>query len=178
MLADIEIVENHTEENTLPRLDIARRVFYTSDGGSIELSMRRVTSLILERVMNEGKPKVPHIEITLMGKHKEIQENRNDPSYIKAVEEWEGDRQLRMLRYICDVGVRGEPPAWFADEQLEYFPDATRVDLKYLWVVSQVPDSDFELFSEALIGQTIATAKGLEESAKSFRSEDQRTDTE
>lgn len=171
-IQDIEVVENHVEKPELPRLDIAGGKFYTSDGNIIELSNRKVTSLLLERVLNSGKPTVPRIEITLLGKHKEIQENRNDPSYQAALKEWEDGRELRMMRYVFDVGVKGEPPQWFVDEQLDYFPNASRVDLKYLWVASLVPDTDLQLFSEAVIGRAMATAEALEESAKSFRSED------
>lgn len=177
-IPEIEVVENHVEKPELPRLDIAGGKFYTSNGNVIELSNRHVSQLMLERVINTGKPKVPHVEITLMGKHKEIQENRNDPSYIQALKDWEGEQQLRILRYMFDIGVKGEPPEWFIDEQTDYFPDASRVDLKYLWVSSLVPDVDMEAFSDTLIGRFIATAKGLDESAKSFRSEDQRADTE
>jgi hypothetical protein len=175
---EIELYDNHTEPETLPRLDIQRGVFITSDNQEIELSNRRVTSLMLERVLNAGKPTVPHIEITLLGKHKEVQENRNDPSYLQALKDWESEQQLRMMRYVFDVGVNGAPPDWFVDEQLDYFPNASRVDLKYLWVASRIPDSDLQAFSEAIVGRTIATAKGLEEAAESFRSEDQRTESE
>ncbi len=165
--------DNHTEEvETLPRLDIQRGVFITSTHDEIELSNRRITSLMLERVLNAGKPSVPHIEVTILGKHKEMQENRNDPNYLAALQDWESQQQLRMMRYVFDVGVNGEPPQEFVNEQLDYFPEATRVDLKYLWIASRVPDSDLQAFSEAIVGRTIATSKGLEESAATFRSED------
>ena len=80
-------------EETLPRLDIERGVFITSTHEEIVLSNRRITSLVLERVMNAGRPQVPHIEVTILGKHKEIQENRNDPNYIAALKDWEGQQQ-------------------------------------------------------------------------------------
>lgn len=149
----------------LAHLDAERGVFITSRGDEIELSGQKLSSLMLERVTSEGKPKIPRVEITLLGKHKELQANPNDPGYLALLKEWEGEQNIRVMRYLFVVGVKGKPSQEFVDEQKQFFPDATDLDLKYLWVASLVPDGDIDSFTEAVMGQSMTTTKGLEGAA-------------
>lgn len=153
------------EAPTLPRVDVERGVFITSKKTEVELSGKRISSLMLERIVNEGKPKIPHIEVTILGKHKEMQANPNDPGYLALLKEWEEGQNIRTMRYTFVVGTKGTPPQDFVEEQRQFFPDATDVDMKYLWVSSLIPDEDIDKFVEAIMGQSIATTKGLEEAA-------------
>lgn len=153
------------EENPLPRLDPARRVFITSRGNEIALSDRLVSSLILERIANDGKPKVPRVEVLLLGKHKELQANPNEPGYLALLEEWQTETRIATMRYIFNVGVKGEPPKDFVSEQQTFTPHATQADIKYMWVCSQLPDEDIDRLVEVILGKNIVTTKGLEDAA-------------
>lgn len=166
-IQDIEIVENHAEPQ--PRLDIQRGVFVTSRGDEIELSGKAITSLMLERVQSQGKPRIPKVEVTLLAgtKHeqKQVQLNDKDPAYLAELAEWESEQKIAVLRYIFCIGAKGQPPQEFVDEQRVYFPNATELEMKYLWVASRLPDDDIDDFTEVVLGRSIATAKGLDEAA-------------
>jgi hypothetical protein len=159
----------------LPRVDPDRKVFITSRGDEIELSGKMVSSLMLERISNEGKPRIPQTEVTLLGKHKQMQSNPNDAGYLALMKEWEAEQKIAIMRYIFVIGAKGQPPADFIEDQLQFFPDASAMELKYLWVSSRLPDSDIDSFTEAILGQNITTVKGLEEAANF--SESKSTDT-
>lgn len=146
-------------------LDAERGVFITSTRNEIALSGKGISALMLERITNEGKPKIPRQEVTLLGKHKEMQANANDPGYLALLEEWRDEQNIRVMRYMFNVGVSGAPSEAFSDEQRQFFPNATAVDLKYLWVASLLPDDDIDKFTEAIMGRGLTTVKGLEEAA-------------
>lgn len=160
--------------DVLPRLDAARGVFITSKGEEIQLSNKPVSALIVQQIQNQGKPSIPKVEITLLGKHKQLEANPEHPGYKAELKEWEENSNLAVLRYLCVVGVKGDAPADFIEEHRVFFPNATAAEMKYLWVASRIPDDDLASFTEAVMGQSVPTAKGLEESANSFRREDQR----
>jgi hypothetical protein len=151
-------------------VDPVRGVFITSRGEEIQLSDRPVSALIYERLQNEGKPKIPDIEVTILGR-KAKEPHPGHPGYLARLAEWESESQLAVLRYLFTVGTKGTPPPEFVEEQRPFFPTATDLDMKYLWVASRLPDEDMALFTEAVMGKSLVTAKGLEESADSFRGE-------
>lgn len=149
----------------LPRVDPARGVFITSRNEEIQLSDKPVSSLIVERLQQEGKPKIPMIEVTLMGKHKQMEPHVGHAGYQALLAEWQADAQMRVLRYLFVLGTKGQPPQSFIDEQSTFFPNASEQDYKYLWIASRLPDDDMGSFTEAIMGQTLPTAKGVEEVA-------------
>jgi len=155
-------------DDSRAHVDPERGVFITSRGDEIELSGKRLSSLMLERLANEGKPKIPRVEVTLMGKHKQLEANPDHPGYIAELKEWEGDMKIRSMRYVFVMGVKGEAPKAFIEEQQDWFPNATPTDWKYLWVSSLVPDSDIDVFIEAVVGQALPTEKGMAEAASKF----------
>jgi hypothetical protein len=159
-------------EQTLPRVDPARGVFITSRGDEIELSSKPISSLMLERLTNDGKPKIPMVEVTLMGKHRQLEPHPDDPGYKALLEEWTLESRMKTMRYVFIMGVKGQPPQDFMDEQRPFFPNATDSDFKYLWVASRLPDDDIDTFIEAVIGRTTPTQKGLAQSADSFQHQD------
>lgn len=146
-------------------VDTARGVFVNSRGEDIELSGKRVSSLMLERFINEGKPRIPMKEVLVLGKHKQMEANPNDPGYLALLAEWEGNQRINQLIYLFTLGVKGKPDDEFVADQLAFFPDASDVTLKYLWVCSMVPDEDIQLLAEAIIGKMLPTTKGLDEAA-------------
>lgn len=155
----------------LPRIDVARGVFITSRGDEIKLSNRPITSLMLERVTNQGKPRIPQKEVVILGKHKQMEANENDPGYLALLKEWQDEQNIRVMRYVFTVGTNATPPDDFIEAQAAFFPDATATDLKYLYVASLIPDSDIDKFTEAVLGRSMATETGLKEAANSFPSE-------
>ena len=76
---------------------------------------------------------------------------------------------MAVMRYLFVIGTKGQPPQAFADEQSAFFPNATAMEMKYIWVASRLPDEDMAAFTEVVMGRSLPTAKGLEESADSFR---------
>lgn len=158
-------------EQKLPRVDAARGIFVTSRGNEIQLSPNPVSALIVERLQAEGKPKIPMIEVLLLGKHKQLEPHVNHEGYQARLKEWQEEAQLKLIRYLFVVGTKGQPPQEFIDEQSPFFPGASEAEMKYLWVASQLPDDDMADFTEAIMGRSLVTAKGLDESADSFRRE-------
>lgn len=146
-------------------VDAMRGVFVTSNKNEVPLSGKQITSLMLERITNEGRPKIPMAEVVILGKHKQMEARPNDPGYLALKAEWEADQNIRVMRYIFTVGVKGKPPEEFLEDQRQFFPNASDAELKYLWVASLVPDIDIDKFSEAILGQTMTTTKGMEEAA-------------
>jgi hypothetical protein len=159
------------ESETLPRTDPVRGVFITSRGTEIELADNPISALIVQRLQSGGKPKIPMIEVTLLGKHKQLEPFPDHEGYKARLKEWEEDSQMALMQYLFTVGTKGTPPPEFVEEQHPYFPNATDNDMKYLWVASRLPDEDMGLFTEAVMGRSLPTAKGLDESADTFRSE-------
>lgn len=156
-------------EQSLPRVDVTRGVFLTSDGREVQLSDHPVSALIIERIKSQGKPKIPMIEVTLLGKHKQLEPNPNHEGYQARLAEWEEEMSAALMTYIFNAGVKGQPPPEFVEEQRYYFPDATAQDMKYLWVCTLFPSNDLAALSEAILGQFLTTEKGMAESADSFR---------
>jgi hypothetical protein len=153
----------------LPRVDPVRGVFITSRRDEIQLSDKPVSGLIYERLLKEGKPKIPMVEVTLVGGRKQLEPHPGHEGYLALLEEWQEQAYLRMIKYLFTVGVKGQPPQSFVDEHLAFFPGSSEPDLKYLWVCSFVPDDDIEPLTQAIMGKSIPTAEGLQESADSFR---------
>lgn len=146
-------------------VDVQHGVFVTSRGDTIELSGKRVSSLMLERLVNEGKPRIPMKEVLILGKHKQMEATPNDPGYLALLAQWEADQKISTLIYVFTIGVKGKPDAEFVEEQRAFFPDASETMMKYLYVCSMLPDEDIDALAEALIGQSLPTAKGLDGAA-------------
>lgn len=153
-----------------PRVDPARGVFITASGDEIEFSDKRVSRLMLDRVRNQGKPDIPKIEVVLMGKHHQLEDNPNDQNYLVAHKAWIEAAIIRMLKYLILVKVKGQPTQEFIDENREFFPDADEKEMKYLYFANMLTEEDIAPFLEAATGHTAPTTEGIEESAKSFRS--------
>jgi hypothetical protein len=165
LLMDDNHAEPMTDVITTAHVVPERGVFITSRGNEIELSGQSISSLMLERITNAGKPKIPRKEVLLLGKHKEVQANANDPDYLALLAEWDAERNVNIMRYVFVIGVKGQPPQEFVDIQKQFFEGATDLDIKYLWVTSRLPDEDINILLDVLLGRNLATAKGLEEAA-------------
>ena len=164
--------EGSSEPKSLPYVDPVERKFYCSNGNVISLSNRQVNPMIVMQITSRGKPEVPKVEVLLLGKHKQIQENPNDPAYKASVRAWETTANNRVMQYIIGVGVNAGPiPDEFATEYLEYVPDAKESEIKYAYITDLVPVEDFGDLMEAVMGEHNTTSKGLEQVAESFRSD-------
>lgn len=152
-------------DTSTAHVDAEKGVFVTSKGNELQLSGQAISALMLERITNEGKPKIPRIEVMLLGKHKELQANPNDPGYLALVKEWENEQSIRVMRYMFCVGVKADVPPEFAEMHRQFIDDASDLDLKYLYISSLVPDKDVDAFTEALLGQFGVTKKGIDGAA-------------
>jgi len=57
------------------------------------------------------------------------------------------------------------PPEEFVTDHLTFFPNATDLDMKYLWICSRVPNEDIDAISDAIMGRMLPTTKGMDEAA-------------
>lgn len=146
-------------------VDVERGMFVTSRGNEIELSGKPISSFMLERFVNEDKPRIPMKEVVLLGKHKQMEATPNDPAYLALLAEWEARQNIAVMIYLFTVGVKGKPSDEFIEEYRVLFPDAKDTLMKYLWVCSQMPDDDANLLREAIMGKTLPTTEGLNEAA-------------
>jgi len=152
-------------ENEPAHVDALRGVFITSTGNEITLSGKHVNELLLERITNEGKPKIPRKEVLLLGKYKEVQANASDPDYLALLTEWDAERNIAIARYLINIGIIASPPQSFVDEYLQIMPNANAIDMKYFYVGSLVPKEDFNTLIDAIMARNIPTAKGIQSAA-------------
>lgn len=154
----------------LPYLDPARREFHCSNGRVWKLSAREVNPFVLMQLQTRGKPEVPKVEVTLLGKYKQVQENPNDPAYKAALETWKAESGNRVLQYIFCVGLNtGDIPTDFVEEHLEFMPDAKANEVKYAYIVSETPQGDIDQLIDAIMGEHEPTERGMQQVADSFR---------
>lgn len=171
----ITVSENGAAHEAAPEpikgyLDTERGVFITRSG--VELKLVKVPYLVLERLLNDktGKPKPPIVEVTIAGKYKNREANPNDPDYKQALAEWDSEYQFRLFRYLFSQGVHCDVPTEFKHEHLEFFPGASDSFMQYLFICTLLEDDADEIaaLSDAIMGQTMPTASGLEASAERF----------
>ncbi|MCI0347918.1 MAG: hypothetical protein L0Z53_00700, partial [Acidobacteriales bacterium] len=80
------------------------------------------------------------------------------------------ENQMRLFRYLFSKGVNADVPDVIAREFREYFPDASDGMVKYLYVVDclENDEDDIAALADAVMGQTMPTASGLEDAARKF----------
>lgn len=156
------------EPNTdLPRVDPERMMFISSEGVEIPLTGARINFVVYAQIANHGKPQMPKIEVKIPGsKHTRMEDNPTNPEYLKRLDEWREYSSIQIGKYLFGIGVKGQAPDdWIADN-IEFVPDATQKDLKYMWIASLVPDSnDVQALIEAILGFSVPTEKGVESAA-------------
>lgn len=152
-----------------PYLDPAKREFHCSNGTVWKLSSRTFNPLIVMQIQSNGRPEVPKVEVTLLGKHKQLQDNPNDPAYKTALEQWHIQANTRVMQYIFGTGINsGEIPDEFVEEYLEYVPNAKNAEIKYAYITSMTPTDDIGALMDAIMGETEPTEKGMQQVAQSF----------
>lgn len=171
---DIEQYVKEAEEHRADRLDPVNKTYTLSNGEVLQLTGKRITSLVLERFSSEGKPLIPVVEVTIGGKHKSVEYHHHDPGYEAKLAEWQEQVNLRTMRYIFTRGIAGDPPEEFVEEHRYWFPNIDRVEMRYIWLCSIIPDDDINDLTDALIGMSMPTAGGISEVAESFRRDRER----
>lgn len=159
-------------EQTLPYVDPVRREFHCSNGQVWKLSARRFNALIVMQIQAKGKPDVPKVEVTLLGKHKQLQDNPNDPAYKEALKAWQIETNSRVMQYIFCTSINtGEIPDDFVEEYLDFVPNAKPNEIKYAFIVDRTPEDDIAPLMDAISGETEATEGGMQTVAASFPSD-------
>lgn len=144
-----------------------------SDGTSIEL--KPIPPLLINMVNSstKGKPKPPKVEVEYANGRKVLEDNAIDPAYLEALDQWNQEKQLRLLKLIYTQGVSGS----FYDiagvdemlfvEQLvsENYDNPTDEDLKYVYIAGKLLSSDqIEAFQNAVLQLTVPTQDAIEDS--------------
>lgn len=151
---------------------------YVSPVSEVRLTLKPLSKLVLERLYNnqDGKPKVPIIEVEIGGKFKAKEANPEDPEYKDALAKWQSDKNLGLARYLILNGIFEDVPDDFAEEYREYAPAINGRDLKYLWVLSVLGETDdqqtegLKVLTEGLFGMVAPTEQGMREAEETFRS--------
>ena len=141
---------------------------YTTDTGEV-LEFRPVSSWTINHINTKWercKPLPPKIK-TEIGED----ENPGDSGYQKELALWRSAKAEDINETCVRLGVINEPPDDFIAMYKEELPDIEPRNIKVHWVYSLL-GTKVEEFFEVLTGQTAVTDAGLEESAKSFRSDD------
>jgi hypothetical protein len=155
-------------------IDFENHQLVCADG--TRLTLLPIPKLVLERLYNDtaGKPKIPIVEVTIGGQYKRNEPNPEDPAYKQALDEWQSAKNIGLARYLVIHGVAESAPDDFADEYRSYSPGMSDFDLKYLWVLTRFGPDDatqtegVKVLSEAITGQTVPTAEGLEKAEANF----------
>lgn len=162
----------------LPRVDPTAKKVYLRSG--VVFDLQPISSLRLMRLYNNtsGKPvepEPPMVEVLIGGTHKRLEPDPSDADYqlklelwSQEMEEWERVQREKILIYAFTQGIVVDVPSTFVDEAAFFIGDnASPLLIKYEYICSLIEDDDIEFLMEAIVGQTVATSKGIEE-AKSF----------
>lgn len=155
---------------------------YTLPSGTV-VYLKGVSPFLLQAIMSNsnGKPQPPFIEVEIARK-KKSQPNYNDPDYKAALELWESEKSVKIVRLLTTKAILGSVEDYVSDESkmAEYQEMASLVwdidysddDLKYTWLADELanPD-DFEAFQEAVQQLTMPTEDAVAESSKSSDSD-------
>lgn len=154
-------------------LDVKNRTFTTKEG--VCLHLKRVSSLVIDRLAMDAektRPKPPTVDVQI-GDHWVSQLNYDDPEYARLLALWQHKVEIDRAQFMLGVGIADAPPPDFISEHTELFPDATERELRSWWVTSFVSEEDeLKALCSAIMGQTVATAEGVDAAAASFRGND------
>ena len=146
---------------------------YTT-GRGIVFTLRPVSSLLVRQLTTDeyGKPKPPEVE-TFIGpkKVRVVEKNDNDPDYLAELARWNEAKQRKMFVYLWSSGVSENPTPEDHKRLKEFFPGYSVSEIKYTWILEQQSsDDEVGALTEAILGQNIATAKGISDAEESFQS--------
>ena len=87
---------------------IQKPTYTFSDGTTIIL--KPIPPLLINMVNSstKGKPKPPKIEVEYANGRKVLEDNASDPTYLESLEQWNQEKQLRLLKLIYTSGVEGD----------------------------------------------------------------------
>lgn len=152
-----------------PYIDFENRIYHVDDKQTLTLQTIPVMGLMLLRSTQTGKPTPPSIETKYGDKGTTvIEKNYYDPGYLKAVDDWEQDKQLNITKYLLWFGVKETVPEDVEQLYKDVLPDLNKGEVKYMWICSIIPIEKFNDLTQAILGQNTVTEKGLEQVAESF----------
>ena len=152
---------------------IQKPTYTFSDGTSVEL--KPIPPLLINMVNSstKGKPRPPKIEVEYANGRKVLEDNPNDPTYLEQLDQWNQDKQLRLLKLIYVQGVAGSfyDLAGVDDMMIvehltvENFDNPTDEDYKYVYIAGKLLSSDhIEAFQNAVLQLTVPTQDAIEDS--------------
>lgn len=146
---------------------------FTTDGGQV-FNLRPVSTLMLSRIQKEvaaAQPQPPLVEVESPDGGVRQERNPNDPEYKQALVAWRNNEATRLMFYAWTMGIADDPPHGDVERIQEFFPHATKLEIKYFWVVELLGDNtdQWEALTEAIVSQSEVTRQGLADSMASFR---------
>lgn len=177
-MTDGEVSTSDQDATKMPvggYIDYEHRQYVSYTG--VRLTLKPLSKLVLERLYNNetGKPKVPIIEVEIGGRFKSKEENPEDPAYKEAVDKWQAEKNIGLTRYIMLNGIAESVPDEAAAEFREYAPSMNERDLKYLWVLSLLGETDemqtagLRVLTEGLFGMVAPTEQGMRDAEAAFQ---------
>ena len=152
---------------------IQKPTYTFSDGTTIIL--KPIPPLLINMVNSstKGKPKPPKIEVEYANGRKVLEDNASDPTYLESLEQWNQEKQLRLLKLIYTSGVEGDfYDIAGVDEMLlvehlvmENYDNPTNEDYKYVYIAGKLLSSDqIEAFQNAVLQLTVPTQDAIQDS--------------
>lgn len=143
--------------------------FYRTQGGEL-LPLRAIPAMVIRQLNSDesGKPQPPIVTVKIGGKtSKEV--NDNDPDYKAALEQWDRDRNERIMMYVLVRGVALEPEPDDQERLLEFSPGLTKSRLKYTWVLEKLSgEIEMAELMSVIMGQTVPTETGIRAAEEQF----------
>lgn len=152
---------------------IQKPTYTFSDGSTIIL--KPIPPLLINMVNSstKGKPKPPKIEVEYANGRRVLEDNASDPTYLESLEQWNQEKQLRLLKLIYTSGVEGDfYDIAGVDEMLlvehlvmENYDNPTNEDYKYVYIAGKLLSSDqIEAFQNAVLQLTVPTQDAIQDS--------------
>lgn len=142
----------------------------------VELKLKPIPPFIFMAVLSNAKdkPAVPYHEVRIAGKIKS-EPNYYDENYLKAVEDYEQQRNMKVMRLLFTEGVVGAVEDYIKDKdkikdikrlvESVYGEDYSDDDYKYIWLSTELPDDTVaEQFQDAVQQLSSPTEDAIEDS--------------
>ena len=159
-------------EETIP---VSEHTYTTKSGVALEL--RQISAIFIRRMQRDtwGKPQPPIVESRVGPKKVIVREtNQDDPEYKAALALWNEEHNERMLIYVMARGIVNEPSAEDIERIRSFFPGETADGLKYAWLLEMMSDEEVGELSQAIMGLSIPTEKGIADAEARFPGDGER----
>lgn len=147
---------------------------YTLSDGT-KLKLAPVPPFLIHSILanNEDAPQIPTVEYERRGK-KVYEQNPDDETYKKRKEEYDNQKNFKLLLLLFTEGIVGSVEDYIKDKsQIESIRDITSLvfgndynsrHFKYTWLTSQLNEDEIEELQEAIQSLSTPTQESQEDS--------------